>query len=569
MKYINRYRLITSCSLTILMAVKAADAPPFSETIDWSGSESSAPISLEPSHEFGTEGDAIHDSLRVPNHDVEMALPSEEPLEPIGIQLDQGLPEPGLTTQMDPAVTEQAVVEKDIPSPISVAAPSENHQAPQAANEVVLQAPITREQAEQKYDAANAEDGVSSPATSLAPVGNLQPLSKGTESLEMSAPLESESVPPTLPEPSQMTAPVSSFIGAAPQPPENNISQEPVVSATAPVVSVPAMNQPQQQKEFKEDAIPHQDEQPTVDEIEGIDTVSLAEPQGNWLFKRIWWERAEQKYEKIRKRVADILESRMKFFTQRSELDKNVFEPFYLEIGLAGGELQGRLSDFIDSFKKQQEAGQPLDSQKRQLLAKAQEDLAALEQLQKEIASVTMLNQNVDTAIDKLLEQINTVRQYEQDAWLKFKEIARVLSEKTARELFFQMDVTSKNIHDIQIYLEGPFATHFNEVAEAAKHQIARIRNSLSLLKEKGIDIKQYFDSLKVPQKQVIQETPEEDEEEEMVAPKGFIAGIFDSVWSGIKGIGSFVVSIVRWPYDLIVGPKTVEDDSDETKNVD
>src|SRR5690606_16000794 len=30
-----------------------------------------------------------------------------------------------------------------------------------------------------------------------------------------------------------------------------------------------------------------------VQEAEGIDTVTLEEPQGNWLYKRVWWERAQ------------------------------------------------------------------------------------------------------------------------------------------------------------------------------------------------------------------------------------------------------------------------------------
>src|SRR5438105_2755246 len=51
---------------------------------------------------------------------------------------------------------------------------------------------------------------------------------------------------------------------------------------------------------------------PPVEQIkpEGIDTVSLEDPQGNWLFKKIWWERAETLYGKIREAVTSIWESR-------------------------------------------------------------------------------------------------------------------------------------------------------------------------------------------------------------------------------------------------------------------
>jgi hypothetical protein len=66
----------------------------------------------------------------------------------------------------------------------------------------------------------------------------------------------------------------------------------------------------------------------------GIDTVSLENPQGNWLYKRIWWERAEERYEKIRLLVDAVWESRTIFFVKRNELDRNVLDPFYLNVGI-------------------------------------------------------------------------------------------------------------------------------------------------------------------------------------------------------------------------------------------
>ena len=55
---------------------------------------------------------------------------------------------------------------------------------------------------------------------------------------------------------------------------------------------------------------------PEQDEIEikGIDTVDIAQPKGNWLYKRIWWEKAERLYEKIKQLANEISESRIVFF---------------------------------------------------------------------------------------------------------------------------------------------------------------------------------------------------------------------------------------------------------------
>src|SRR5204862_4884212 len=82
------------------------------------------------------------------------------------------------------------------------------------------------------------------------------------------------------------------------------------------------------------------EEEPLSEEPVGIDTVSLENPQGNWLFKRIWWERAEDRYEKIRNLVDAIFEQRNTFFKERNQLDRNILDPFYMSIGIDRGELQ-------------------------------------------------------------------------------------------------------------------------------------------------------------------------------------------------------------------------------------
>ncbi len=83
------------------------------------------------------------------------------------------------------------------------------------------------------------------------------------------------------------------------------------------------------------------------DEVMGIDTVDIADPQGNWLYKRVWWERAEAKFEKIREAVNKVLEVRSGFFAKRAELDKNVLDTLYIKIDISQGELQEILKELI------------------------------------------------------------------------------------------------------------------------------------------------------------------------------------------------------------------------------
>ena len=71
---------------------------------------------------------------------------------------------------------------------------------------------------------------------------------------------------------------------------------EPQTFATLPTepqsIEIPAVPEP-----TIEDASTIIEEAPSQRSL-GIDTVSLEDPQGNWLFKRIWWERAEDAMKK-------------------------------------------------------------------------------------------------------------------------------------------------------------------------------------------------------------------------------------------------------------------------------
>lgn len=336
----------------------------------------------------------------------------------------------------------------------------------------------------------------------------------------------------------------------------------------APVPAAPQFSPPVEQV----DQIP-------IDEIVGIDTVDLEEPQGNWLYKRIWWERAEQKYEKLKQRVAEILETRMLFFTQRSEIDKDVIDPFYQSIGLKRGELSGVIADVLAKLNERKEKGETLDIKERDMFEKAQTELAALEQLHKDVEGITQLDHDLDSSLAKLMEQINVVRQYEQEAWLKFKEIARVLDEKAARELFFQIEVSTKNVRDVQEYLAGPFTQHYKQLIETIHKQVEQVNREIQALIDKGVDLKSYLEKIRAPE-QPVQLVVEDDEEVEIIEqPKGIVGTILDyivsafgAVWGGVKKVGSFIFSIVRWPYDKIVGTTPVAsvndaDDDEDTQD--
>ncbi len=365
------------------------------------------------------------------------------------------------------------------------------------------------------------------------------------------------------PQEANQTQPTETAVSpAAPDTPQP-VAQQPVASMpeATPVVTPPApekaptppveeqpasQEQPQEVKE-----IPQQPQQPPLgpDEIQGIDTVDISqeEAQGNWLYKRVWWERAEAKYEKIRATVNKIFEMRTGFFAKRTELDKNILDPFYIKIGLSQGELQEILAELIAKTSK--ETKDSKIEAKADLLEQAEDEKSELEQLQKEVQQVVKQDGEVEEAILMLVEQLNKIRRLEQQAWQNFKNIARVLDDRKARELFYKVDNAWRNIQEMQAYIEKTFSTSFDTLIERIKEKIKKIDSTILALKEKGIDLK----------KRVL--TQEENEEEEEEAPKGFFTRY---VTDPMKNFFNAVWSVIRWPYDKIMGKKEVVEEDEE-----
>lgn len=294
--------------------------------------------------------------------------------------------------------------------------------------------------------------------------------------------------------------------------------------------------------------------------IEGIDTVDLEQPQGNWLFKRIWWERSEARYEKIKKKIEEIFENRMVFFEKRSELIKNILDPFYLKIGMGQGELQAILTDRIQTLEKEREKKGTLTAQERDMLAILEKERETLEQLMMDVQAIGDIESRVDESLSLLLEQMRAIRSYDMQAWDAFKEIARVVDDEKARQLYYVVETSWRNIKDIGDYLGHSFAAHFDQLMFTAQEQTARVSQVLAALKEKGIDFKKQVEQIMEPTlvEKIEKEAVEEEEEpEEQGFFSSYILNPLSAAWNGI-------VSVVTWPYYALFGSKEEEPEQEE-----
>jgi hypothetical protein len=371
--------------------------------------------------------------------------------------------------------------------------------------------------------------------------------------------------------PAQATTPVTSQLPAAAEPVKP--AEQQAVEGQEPGAQQLVEGQPQE-IEFHVEPVPvvgaqeeeevGMPEQKTSDEIAveqesmeeksfGIDTIDLEEPQGNWLFKRIWWERAQERYEKVRSLVDELADFRVDFFVKRTELDKNVLAPFYVALGFGKGEMQEILRQLLERIEKIRSQEEALTEGERSFLADLEGEQKVLEELNIGIEIVGKLDQDIDNAIMGLMEHINQMRSYERDAWEAFKEIARVLSDKKARELFYRIETDWRNVKDLHRYLQQDFTQHFSQVTGRLQQEINRIKKMLEGLAEKGIVFKEQADRLDVLEQQKAEQAaaPAQELEPEPVkkpAKKGWIGWIMQPIVS----IGTMVWNIISYPFVVV-----------------
>lgn len=308
--------------------------------------------------------------------------------------------------------------------------------------------------------------------------------------------------------------------------------------------------EPQAEAQPSEQKVETPAEQPAESEEDkvGIDTAELTNPAGNWLYKRIWWERAQNRYEQIKGVFDQILESRMPFSRRRSEIDRKVLEPLYVNAGMGQSEIVEILGELNQLLEIEQEKHKTLDNRQRALLAKVVEDKKILEQLQKDIQALGKFDDALDEALIKLMEQVNAARNYEKQAWNAYKEIGKELNDKRARELYYSMDTHFKNITNVADYVQGIFKQHFDKVDKSIQEYTLHIKDVLQSLREKGFDLKESIKQIDAQIQQEEAKKAEAAQETEPVEEGGIMHAlgswwhaITNSVYSGYQYLMSFI----------------------------
>lgn len=375
---------------------------------------------------------------------------------------------------------------------------------------------------------------------------------------------------------------VSSTIIVASQPEQ---TQETVAAPTVPeAASISSTGDGQAQKEaaltppVAQATAPDKAQVPVeaASESEGvmIDTIDLAEPKGNWLLKRKWWEEAEKIYEKIRHEVDQIFDDRMVFHSKCAELDREVLAPFYQNAGVSEGVLQ----EVLDSIAAELEKDISPDTERerrmeRDVIRKVRQDKERFELLKKDVETIVSLDQSIKQVLVTLREQINNARSFERQAWTNFKNIARELSDKTAYELYYAMKSFLNDVRKIHEYEQGPLAEHLNQLVSSVKDKTQIVQKTIQELKTRGVDLKAEADRIEALIRgesckvEVAQQAEEQEEKAE-----GFFGGLvrilslpFTYLFKAFSYVGSFFTNAFDGVRSLFgSGPSADEEETEE-----
>lgn len=360
-----------------------------------------------------------------------------------------------------------------------------------------------------------------------------------------------ETKPENAPEAGTETTPV---VEKSSESPVSAVSEESAKPSSSEPVAVAAVTEKREQSASADEPVAKKQKTDSEsEEMVGIDTVNVDDPAGNWLYKRLYWERAEDKYQKIKELMAVIFDARSKFFEQRVQLDKDIFDPLYTLASFRRGELSGILKDLLEDIEKQKQHKNELDDNARVLFAKVEANKERLEEVKKEIEFVGKIDAAVDEAINTLIDLLNKGRNFEMQAWGDFKAISRELSDKKARDLFYRIDTYWRNVKDIQVYVTTKLAEHMNYLASSAQQHADIVKGLLKDLEAQGFMLKEQVDSLE-KSKSVGAEGADQNDEVAIKAKKK-ASGFFATIGKGFSWITQPFVAIAKALWHTITIP--------------
>lgn len=260
---------------------------------------------------------------------------------------------------------------------------------------------------------------------------------------------------------------------------------------------------------------------PEIEEQINLDTMAL-QSGGNWLQKRIWYERAQAVCDKIRELFKKVVTAQKYYLTKREEIVKKIDSNF-ITLGFEQGKLEELLYELAHRSTEQI------------AVTKVAQAKVLLEGLKKDLDTMSKYNESLDMVLAQVLEEITKAGSYQDEAHDKLDQIKNV-DDIRARAIAYEIDALYKDIEHILLYLTGDLTRYYDGLLEKLNQGMGAIATAGARLKQDGIDVKQELETLKKGDTAV----KEDQEPVDSTETQGWLAFL----WGTVVG---WVMSIWEW----------------------
>ena len=219
-----------------------------------------------------------------------------------------------------------------------------------------------------------------------------------------------------------------------------------------------------------------------------LDTLDI-DGSGNWLEKRIWYERAQAAFDDVLALVSKVVDMRMQFSNEVSVIGHKI-DAFYETVNFDKGELEDKFKEILAALDVEQKLRGDLSEKERDLQTAIKQQMPLIDQLGLNIKSIGDVDAKIDQTLMQAFKTIDECRDYESKAWVSFKAIGKEIDDKKARNIYYEINNFKQNIDQKSGYLSSSLLPYLHNVLVAKiESNIVKINDSIEKLKQKGVDL--------------------------------------------------------------------------------
>ena len=159
-----------------------------------------------------------------------------------------------------------------------------------------------------------------------------------------------------------------------------------------------------------------------------LDTIDIF-GSGNWLEKRIWYEKSQSAFDEVLQLVSKVVDMRVQFSNEVNAIGKKI-DDFYVVVDFDTDQLDDKFKEILVSLDLKQKLEGDLSEKERSLQTAIKQELTVIDQLGKDIRAIGAIDAKIEQTLMQAFKTIDECRDYELKAWDNFKAVGKEIDDK-------------------------------------------------------------------------------------------------------------------------------------------